>query len=423
MNNIINLFNQYGYFVLLISLTLELIAFPLPGEALMTYCGYVVYMKKMSWPISIMVASAGVITGITMSYLIGKILGVKFFEKHGHYVHLGKNRIDKVSVWFQNYGSRLLIAAYFIPGVRHVTGYFSGITRISYRKFAVSAYTGAFIWTFTFITLGKLLGADWDKYHVLMTKYMMILGIIAAVIMCGLYIYRNYRQKIKEGVINILKNGLKLFHSLGKVKVLVAGAAALFLVFSILITGIIQDYLANEFGQFDKITRYLIFSAFDENWSSFMKVLYCFSNNYILLIAAALTIILAAFKEINRLHEIKFITMSFLGAELLSFALKNVFRRIGPSGLVYTFPSSKILIPSVIYGFLVYILIKQIKRKWIRSIIIGVYLCLCSLIALSLVYLNIQYPSDAAAGFEFGIVWLSLSIILMEVGTVLNNFK
>jgi hypothetical protein len=34
---ITGLFNHYGYIVLFVALTLELIAFPTPGETLMTY--------------------------------------------------------------------------------------------------------------------------------------------------------------------------------------------------------------------------------------------------------------------------------------------------------------------------------------------------------------------------------------------------
>jgi len=40
---VMELFNNYGYIVLLIALILELIAFPLPGEILMTYWGCVIY--------------------------------------------------------------------------------------------------------------------------------------------------------------------------------------------------------------------------------------------------------------------------------------------------------------------------------------------------------------------------------------------
>ena len=193
---VIELFNNYGYIVLLIALMLELIAFPLPGEALMTYCGYVIYEGKMSLTISILIATLGVCIGITLSYFIGKILGVSFFEKHGHYIHMDKNRLDKISIWFEKYGNKLLIVAYFIPGVRHVTGYFSGITDVSYKKFAVNAYIGAFIWTTTFISLGKFLGVNWGRYHSLFKKYLLIGSLIVAVIIIIIYLYKNHKEKI-----------------------------------------------------------------------------------------------------------------------------------------------------------------------------------------------------------------------------------
>lgn len=423
MNYIIDLFNNYGYIVLFISLLLEMIAFPLPGEALMTYCGYVIYTNKMSWLISIVVAAGGTITGITISYFIGRVLGTSFFEKHGHYIHLDKKRIDKVSNWFQGYGNKLLLMAYFIPGVRHVTGYFSGMTKISYRRFAVSAYIGGFIWTTTFISLGTVLGADWDKYHSLLKKYLVIISIIIAVIIVVIYIYRSYKQRISEWVINILKNSLKIFNSLGEIKVLIAGIAALFLIFSALIIGIIQDYIANEFGEFDEIARYMVERIFDERWINCMKIFNSMSSIYALSIVVIITATWIFLKNINKVREIQFLFVSSLGGKLLDIALKNVFHRVGTSGNIFTFPSSEVLMSVVVYGFFVYMILKKSKKAWINSIIIGIYLCICLLIGLSIVYFNIQYPSDVAAGFEFGIVWLSLSIILLEVYGVLQKIK
>ena len=40
---------------------------------------------------------------------------------------------------------------------------------------------------------------------------------------------------------------------------------------------------------------------------------------------------------------------------------------------------------------------------------------------LSMVYFNLQYPSDVVASFEFGAVWISLIIILLEVYRVLSK--
>lgn len=188
------LFNHHGYMVLLLVLMLELVAFPLPGEAIMTYCGYVIYEGKMSFVLSILIATIGVGIGITLSYFIGKILEKAFFEKYGQYICMDRSRLDKVSIWFEKYGNRMLIIAYFIPGVRHITGYFSGITKVSYRKFAVNAYMGAFIWTTTFISLGKILGVNFDKYHYLFKKYLLIGSLIIIISIVTIYFYKVYKQ-------------------------------------------------------------------------------------------------------------------------------------------------------------------------------------------------------------------------------------
>ncbi|MDA8224160.1 MAG: DedA family protein, partial [Desulfitobacterium hafniense] len=165
MNFITDLFNHYGYIVLFVALMLELIAFPTPGETLMTYCGFLVFQGRLNWGISVIVAALGVIVGITISYFISLTLGTPFFQKYGSYIHLGPDKLEKTSQWFERYGNGLLVIAYFIPGVRHITGYFSGIAKIPFKKFALNAYIGAFIWAGTFISLGKILGSNWEKFH------------------------------------------------------------------------------------------------------------------------------------------------------------------------------------------------------------------------------------------------------------------
>lgn len=335
---VITLFNQYGYTILLFALILELIALPLPGEALMTYCGYIIYQHKMSWSISILVSTLGVGIGITLSYFIGKVVGKAFFEKHGHYIHMDKNRLDNISRWFEKYGNKLLIIAYFIPGVRHITGYFSGISKVSYGKFAVNAYLGAIIWTSTFISLGKALGANWEIYHNLLKKYLLIGSLIISVIIIIIFLYKTHKQRIYNLIIKILNNSLKIFHSLGRLKIVITGIAA-----------------------------------------------------------------------------------SFLGAEAISNILKIVFHRVGPSGIFYTFPSGESFMTVVTYGFLSYMIIKYSNHDWVNYLALCMCLSINLFIGVSMIYLNLQYPSDIIAGYEFGAVWLSLSIILLEIYRVLPN--
>ena len=205
LHSVLELINHYGYIILFSALMLELIAFPLPGQLMMTYCGFLVYQSKMNWIISILVATAGVILGITISYFVGTKLGSKALKKYGSYIHLGPHGMEKTSKWFELYGNKLLILAYFIPGVRHITGYFSGITEISYKKFAINAYFGAFIWTSTFISLGRILGPNWEKFDSYISKYSIIASLIISLILIIIYAYRNHKARIIKIIIEEMK--------------------------------------------------------------------------------------------------------------------------------------------------------------------------------------------------------------------------
>lgn len=206
MQSIKLLLEQYGYVVLFLSLLLEFIALPLPGQTLMSYCGYLVYREKLVWGVSILISALGTIVGITISYFIGKTLGITFFKKYGCYVHMGPKTLKKVSNWFEVYGNKLLLVSYFIPGVRHVTGYFYGITNISFKKFSVYAYTGAFLWSFIFITLGKILGDQWDKINALLNHYLVFSSIILVAFILIVFICKYYRVKIKDLICNLINN-------------------------------------------------------------------------------------------------------------------------------------------------------------------------------------------------------------------------
>ncbi|WP_410513587.1 hypothetical protein PaeBR_03920 [Paenibacillus sp. BR2-3] len=103
---------HYGYGLIFISLFLEMLALPLPGEMMMSYTGLFVFQGKLNWMLSILTASAGVTAGITLSYWIGYRLGQPFVTKYGHRIHLGEEQLTRMNVWFEKYGDKLLFVAY-----------------------------------------------------------------------------------------------------------------------------------------------------------------------------------------------------------------------------------------------------------------------------------------------------------------------
>ncbi|MGE5389988.1 MAG: VTT domain-containing protein [Deltaproteobacteria bacterium] len=424
MDFITELFSQYGYIVLFGVLTIELIGAPTPGETLMTYCGFLVSMGKLNWGISIVVATLGVISGITISYFIGRTLGIAFFRKYGRYIHLGPDKLEKTSQWFKRYGNGLLFIAYFIPGVRHVTGYFSGITGIPYRKFALNAYIGALIWTSTFISLGKILGSNWSKFQDSVSQYLIVGGIIIAVVLLCIYLYRKYKANIIDFIMRSLENGIQVYHSMGRIKLALVGLAAFFIVLTIVLIGLIQDFLGNEFNQFDTIVAFVVALIFPGEYSSIMKLFALPTAPVILLALTLLTLLWIIFKGRDRLLEIRFLFITVIGGALLEEGLRLLFHRIGPGGgNIYTFPSQQALLAAVVYGFASFMILRHVRNKWLGTLLFPVTLAICAVTVLSLIFFQVQYPSDALAGLVFGGVWLSLNIILMEVFRVLSQIQ
>ncbi|WP_027416829.1 bifunctional DedA family/phosphatase PAP2 family protein [Aneurinibacillus terranovensis] len=425
MQHVVDWFNHYGYGVLILGLMLELLALPLPGEVIMGYAGFLVFQGKLNWLTSIVFAGIGSSVGITLSYLIGFRLGTPFFHKYGHYIHFGPERLEKVSGWFSRYGNKLLVIAYFIPGVRHFTGYFSGINRLPFRTFALYAYTGAVIWVSTFISLGKILGPQWEHFHGLMTRYLLIAAIIAGVVVALYLIYKQYKLQIKEAVFNMLVRLLNTFHSLGRVRFLVTATVIIGVIFFVLMIGLIQDYLAHEFDLFDQVVMTLMTLIFDESWALLMRWFSYLASLKVLITFAILTFLGIIRKGQDRKIEVLFLFLVFLGGELFEEGLRRVFHRLPPviqlvhGHTPYTFPSEYALMVFVVYGYSAFLLIRH-SESHVRTIAVGIIFFLVVLsVGLSRLYFTFEYPSDVVAGYVFGGVWLSLNIVLLEINRLI----
>jgi membrane protein DedA with SNARE-associated domain/membrane-associated phospholipid phosphatase len=424
MSFLTNWLEHYGYAVLFLSLLLEMLALPFPGEVLMSYAGLLVFEGKLNWLLSILTAGTGVSIGMTISYWIGYRLGTPFFERYGARIHLGPDKLDKVSLWFQKYGNKVLIIAYFIPGVRHITGYFSGTTRISFRKYATYSYLGAFFWVSVFISLGKVLGPKWEQYHHTINRYLIIGGIIAAVVFILFYLYRRNKQQIHNWLINSLEKGTHRFHSMGKVRFFVLSAFGVLILFITLMIGLIQDFLAKEFTQFDEVTSYIIHQVIDPSWTATMNNFVLLGSYYVFTPLIIATSVWILFKGKHRLLELAFFAFVIVGGEALEKGLRLLFHRSGPlvgSQFSYTFPSEQTLISLTVCGYAGFLLVRHYGNIKIRFATTLAVIIFCLLVGISRIYFNMQYPSDVVAGYVFGGAWLSLNVILLEIFRILRN--
>lgn len=149
---------DYGSIVLFILLALGIIALPIPDETLLVFAGALMAKGVLVVPLTILAAIAGSITGISISYVVGRTGGHYVVHKYGSMVGITDDKLQKAHVWFERYGKWTLTFGYFIPGVRHFTGLTAGISELEYRHFSLFAYSGALLWVTTFLSIGYFFG-------------------------------------------------------------------------------------------------------------------------------------------------------------------------------------------------------------------------------------------------------------------------
>jgi membrane protein DedA with SNARE-associated domain len=186
---------QYGYIAIYLCLVFGIIGLPIPDETMMTFSGYLVFRGTLSLPLTFATALAGSISGITISYSLGRFLGMQVVHKYGRYLHIKEEHIAKAHGWFDRVGHWALTIGYFIPGVRHFTAYAAGISELSPKSFALFAYTGALLWVSTFIALGYFLGDRWKVVEANIHRYIMGAAIAIAVAAIVYFVWWKWIRK------------------------------------------------------------------------------------------------------------------------------------------------------------------------------------------------------------------------------------
>lgn len=186
---------QYGSVALFVLLVCGIIILPIPEETLMVLAGILMSKGNLNIPLTILAAYAGSLCGISLSYLLGRTAGQFLINKYGGWFGITKKQIDEVHNWFERFGKWTLLIGYFIPGLRHFTGFASGMTYMDFRLFALFAYSGAVIWVTTFLSIGYFFGnccfSFFKNFEIAVDEKMII---FIALIVIGYILYLKFKS-------------------------------------------------------------------------------------------------------------------------------------------------------------------------------------------------------------------------------------
>jgi len=188
LNSIIGIYGILGFFI---SMILQAVVAPIPGEVVMMAGGAMFGFLV-----------AGIIGGI--GGCIGAVLCFFISRKGGRSLVLriiSKKGLDFADNWFKKYGLWAVFFARLIPLIPvDAVSYGAGLTAMSFKSFIIATIVGMLPRVFFYSYLGELAAKQVETVGIekAYLDVLLILVLIVIVILACLYLFKKTRIKPKE---------------------------------------------------------------------------------------------------------------------------------------------------------------------------------------------------------------------------------
>jgi membrane protein DedA with SNARE-associated domain len=188
--HLLDLIARYGAFALFFVQMFGIFGLPIPDELLLALAGAAVRKGELG-PIAVMSSAVGgCITGMTLSFVLGRTLGRRTLR---HLPRVPDELLGRVQRWMRRLGRWFLAFGYFVPGVRHVTAITAGGARLSFGVFAAYAYPGAVLWCSVFLVAGYVAGEHWQQFLHDLQRHAAVAAAIAVALAASYLLVRRSR--------------------------------------------------------------------------------------------------------------------------------------------------------------------------------------------------------------------------------------
>ena len=153
---------HYGIPALFISVALETLGAPLPGESAIIVAAGAASAGTLNIYAVAATAFLAAVIGDNAGYLIGRKLGRPVIVRYGARVGLTDRNFDRVEGVARKYGPLMVVFARFVPVLRQLNGLVAGTTRMYWPTFLAANATGAALWVGFWSTLAYRFGHKVD---------------------------------------------------------------------------------------------------------------------------------------------------------------------------------------------------------------------------------------------------------------------
>jgi membrane protein DedA with SNARE-associated domain len=172
---------SHGAYAVFVLMAIDAV-FPAASELVMLYAGAVAAgVFSSAHHVSLFGAKIGFGAGAfvvmalagTLGYLVGSIVGWwvglrggrRLLERHGRWLHLGPERLERAERWFDRWGNVGVLVGRLTPLVRSFVSIPAGVFEMRLAPYTVLTLIGSAIWAFAIAGAGYGLGSSYERFN------------------------------------------------------------------------------------------------------------------------------------------------------------------------------------------------------------------------------------------------------------------
>jgi len=207
---------DYGLYAVFLLMLIDAVL-PAASEVVMVYAGAVAAGAfagqdvvlfgttiEEELPAYVAMALAGTIgytIGSIGGWAIGLYGGRPYVERHGRWLHLDAEKLDRAERWFERWESWAVFLGRVTPVVRSFVSIPAGVMEAPFVRYTLLTLAGSTIWCFAFAGIGYAVGERWEDFHHAFryVEYVVAAAIVAIVAWLVVHSVRRRRRRIAEG--------------------------------------------------------------------------------------------------------------------------------------------------------------------------------------------------------------------------------
>jgi membrane protein DedA with SNARE-associated domain len=212
---ITSVIGDYGLYAVFLLMFIDAV-FPAASEVVMVYAGavaagafagqdVVLFGQTIDSGLTAYVAMAlagtiGYTLGAMGGWAIGLYGGRPYVERHGRWLHLDTEKLDRAERWFEKWEDWAVFLGRLTPVVRSFVSIPAGVMETPFVRYTLLTLASSAIWCFAFAGIGYAVGESWEDFHHAFryVEYVVAAAIGTAAVWLGVRYRRRRRRRLAE---------------------------------------------------------------------------------------------------------------------------------------------------------------------------------------------------------------------------------